>query len=186
MTDKKYILNYIKDFCKTIKISETKNNNILKICNLLNKTNSNNSVHIFGNGGSASIASHFSMDLTNNTSIKCYNYNEPGLITCYSNDFKFENWISRVISKYGKKNDILILVSSSGMSKNMVNGLKEAKRKKFRKIITFTGFSKRNYLNKNGDINFWVDSKEYNVIENIHQFFLLMLVDMIKKSKKKY
>ena len=112
-------------------------------------------------------------------------YNDPAIITCYANDFKFENWISRAITKYGKKNDILILISSSGMSKNMINGLKEAKRRKFKKIITFTGFKKNNYLNKNGDINFWVDSNKYNIIENTHQFFLLMIVDMIKKFNTK-
>ena len=181
MKKKNYISDYINDFISTIKYAEIQNKNILEIYNLLNRIKLNNSVHIFGNGGSSSIASHFSMDLTNNSSIKSYNYNDPTLITCYANDFKFENWISRVITKYGKKNDILILISSSGMSKNMINGLKEAKRKKFKKIITFTGFSKKNYLNKNGDINFWVDSTKYNIIENAHQFFLLMIVDMIKK-----
>ena len=60
-------------------------------------------IFVFGNGGSAPIASHFSMDLTNNSSIKCFNYNDPAIITCYSNDYKFENWISKTIDKYGKK-----------------------------------------------------------------------------------
>tara|TARA_Y100001970_G_scaffold294347_1_gene451148 strand:- start:6754 stop:7311 length:558 start_codon:yes stop_codon:yes gene_type:complete len=185
MKNKNYISNYINDFSRTIKNSDNQNKNIFKIYNLLSRIKSNNSIHIFGNGGSSSIASHFSMDLTNNSSVKCFSYNDPALITCYSNDFKFENWISRVIKKYGKKNDILILISSSGMSKNMINGLKEAKRRKFKKIITFTGFKKNNYLNKNGDINFWVDSNKYNIIENTHQFFLLMIVDMIKKFNTK-
>lgn len=69
-------------------------------------------MHIFGNGGSAAIASHFSMDLTNNTNIKCLSYNDPAIITCYSNDFKYENWVSRSIIKYRRKNDVVILVSS--------------------------------------------------------------------------
>ena len=58
-----------------------------------------------------------------------------------------------------EKNDILILVSSSGKSKNMINGLKSARLKKFKRIISFTGFDKNNYLNKNSDINFWINSK---------------------------
>ena len=94
------------------------------------KVKAKNSIHIFGNGGSASIASHFSMDLTNNSNLRCLSYNDPAIITCYANDFKFENWISRVITKYGKSNDILILISSSGTSKNMINGLKLVKKKK--------------------------------------------------------
>ena len=185
MKKENFISEYTNKYCNTIKSAENKKYKLLEIFNLLSKINNNNSIHIFGNGGSASIASHFSMDLTNNSSTRCLNYNDPAIITCYSNDFKFENWVSRAIKKYGKKKDILILISSSGKSKNMINGIKEAKKKKFDKIITFTAFDKKNYLNTNGDISFWVDSKEYNIIENTHQFFLLMIVDMFKKFKKK-
>jgi len=63
----------------------------------------------------------------------------------------------------------------------MVNALKEAKKKKFKKIISFTGFEKKNYLSSNSDINFWIKSKKYNIIENSHQLYLLMIVDLIKK-----
>ena len=61
----------------------------------------------------------------------------------------------------------------------MINGAEEARRKKINKIITFTGNDKENKLKKLGDINFWVDSKAYNHIENIHQILLLSLVDLI-------
>ena len=70
----------------------------------------------------------------------------------YSNDFKFENWISRAIHKYGNKNDLIILISSSGESKNMIKAAKAEKKKKFLKIITFTGFKKKNSLNRIGDL----------------------------------
>ena len=69
------------------------------------------------------------MDLTNNSNIKCLNYNDSAIITCFSNDFKFENWIAKVIQKYGDKNDLLILISSSGQSKNMINAVRAAKLK---------------------------------------------------------
>ena len=55
---------------------------------------------------------------------------------------------------------------------------------KFSKVVTFTGFDINNSLKKRGDINIWINSKMYNVIENSHQFYLLLLVDMIKKFKK--
>ena len=183
MNKDNFIKNYIKKFSKIIKTCENEKSKINSICNLLLDLNQNNKVHIFGNGGSASIVSHFSMDLTNNSNIRCYSYNDPALITCYANDFKFENWISRTIDKYGKQNDILILVSSSGKSKNMINAIKSARIRKFNKIISFTGFNKNNFLNKNSDINFWINSKDYNLIENSHQFILLMIVDMIKNLK---
>jgi len=86
-----------------------------------------------------------------------------------------------LIKNYGKKNDLLILISSSGKSKNMINAVKQAKKKNFYKIVTFTGFNKNNTLKKKGDINFWVDSKNYNSIESAHHLYLLMIVDMVKK-----
>lgn len=182
MKNKKFLEKYINNFSNHI--NDTKNNLdiFLKIIKILRKYNKKkNKVHIFGNGGSSAIASHFSMDLTNNSNIKCLNYNDASLITCYSNDFGFSNWISRVIDKYGYKDDLLIIVSSSGRSKNMINAIKSAKQKKFSNIITLTGFSKNNPVKKAGDLNLWLDSDEYNIIENIHQFWLLMVVDLIKK-----
>lgn len=53
------------------------------------------------------------------------------------------------------------------------------KKKKIGKLITFTGHSKNNNLKKIGDLNFWVNSKSYNLIENVHQFLLLSVVDII-------
>jgi len=183
MSKEIFLSNYIQEFCEGINLASNQNKKILSICDILIKTKNKNTIHIFGNGGSSTIASHFSMDLTNNSNLKCLSYNDPAIVTCYANDFKFENWISRVVNKYGKKNDILILISSSGTSKNMVNALKEAKKKKFKKIISFTGFEKKNYLSSNSDINFWIKSKKYNIIENSHQLYLLMIVDLIKKFK---
>ena len=76
-------------------------------------------------------------------------------------------------------NDILILISAGGESKNMINAIPIAKKVGIKKIITFSGNKKGNSLSKLGDINFWVDSKAYNHIENIHQILLLSLVDLI-------
>ena len=66
----------------------------------------------------------------------------------------------------------------------MLNAVKVAKKMKFSKIVTFTGFDENNSLKKKGDINLWINSKMYNIIENSHQFYLLLLVDMIKKFEK--
>ena len=180
---KDFLKSYLNSFSDIINIDKELYSKLLKILNVLKKYKNKKRVHIFGNGGSATIASHFSMDLTNNSSIKCSSYNEPSLITCYANDFKFENWISRTINKYGEAGDLLILISSSGESKNMIKASKAAKKKKFHKIITFTGFKKNNKLSKIGNINFWVNSKNYNLVESSHHFFLLTLVELVKLSK---
>ena len=72
------------------------------------------------------------MDLTNNTKFKCLNYNDPAIISCYANDFGFQNWISKTIENYAENGDILILISSSGKSKNMINAARSAKKKKLK------------------------------------------------------
>ena len=161
-------------------------NKIIKIKNLIIKTKKNKSrILIFGNGGSAAIASHISVDLTKNIKVKAMNFNEADLITCFANDYGYEKWIEKTVEFYADKNDILILISSSGKSKNMINACKAAKKKKISKIITLTGNKKNNPLSKLGDINLWVDSNIYNHIENIHQIWLLTVCDIIKLNKVK-
>ena len=70
----------------------------------------------FGNGGSAAIASHFSVDLTKNAGVRCTNYNESDLLTCFSNDFGYEKWVEKAVEFYGDEKDTLILISAGGNS----------------------------------------------------------------------
>ena len=79
---------------------------------------------------------------------------------------------------YGDQNDTLVLISSSGNSMNMVRAAKKAKQLGIN-VITFTGFNNNNPLKKEGDLNFYVDSKAYNIIENTHQIWLLTACDLI-------
>lgn len=134
---------------------------------------------IVGNGGSAAIASHFSVDLTKNAGIRCVNFNESDLITCFANDYGYEDWVMKAVEFYGDDGDVFIGISSSGSSKNILNGCLAARKKKFSKIITLSGMNSENPLRKLGDINLWANSKAYNHIENIHQFWLLAIVDMV-------
>ena len=137
-------------------------------------------VILLGNGGSAATASHVSVDLTKNAKIRSINFNEADLITCFSNDFGYQDWMKKSLEFYLDKKDIVILISTSGKSANVINAAKLLKKKKV-EMITLTGMKKDNplkKLNKNG-INLWVDSKSYNQIEIIHHFLLLLIVDMI-------
>ena len=137
------------------------------------------------NGGSASIASHGSTDLNNVCNIKSRNFNKASHITCFSNDYGYEKWIEKAIEFYADKGDVVILISSSGKSKNMLNACKASRRKKISKIITLTGNKKNNPLSKLGDVNLWVDSNIYNHIENTHQVWLLSVCDLISLNKVK-
>ena len=187
MSDSKFLKDYFDNFSNLI-YSDTK---IFKKIEFLSKKlvsikKSKKKILIFGNGGSAAIASHFSVDLSKNCEIRCTNYNESDLITCFANDYGYEFWVSKAIEFYADKGDMLIVISSSGKSKNMLNACKTARKKKLKSIITFSGFNINNPLSKLGDINFWVNSKTYNYVENLHQLWLLATVDLIinKKIKK--
>ena len=185
--DTKFLDEYFDDFKKTINFnSDEIKKKLINLKKIFITTKKNRKkILIFGNGGSAAIASHFSVDLTKNAKIRCVNYNEPDLITCFSNDFGYERWVEMAIKYYGNKGDVLIIISSSGKSKNMINACIAARKKKFSKIITLTGHLVNNPVKKLGDINLWVNSKAYNYIENIHQFWLLSLVDLLI-GKKNY
>jgi D-sedoheptulose 7-phosphate isomerase len=106
------------------------------------------------------------------------------LITCFSNDYGFDNWIYKALDFYADSGDLLILISARGMSKNMINAVKKSK-KRFSSIITFTGFTKKNNLKKLGGLSFFVNSQIYNIVENIHQIWLLSIVDSLVTKQKK-
>ena len=179
MDKQKYLEEYFSDLRSITNFDNEKIQNLIKVSQILTNTNKKGKkTLIFGNGGSAAIASHFSVDLTKNARVRCVNYNESDLLTCFSNDFGYEKWVEKSIEYYSDSGDNVILISASGMSPNMIYGAKKAKEKK-NKIITFSGNLQTNELKKFGDINFWVNSKSYNHIENVHQMILLSLVDLI-------
>ena len=122
------------EYLRNIKKNITINSHIVnKLENLkkkiVNCKKNNKKIIIFGNGGSSAIASHFALDLTNVCNIRCVNFSNSELITCFANDYGFENWIYKALNVYADDGDMLILISSSGMSKNMINGIKKSKGK---------------------------------------------------------
>jgi D-sedoheptulose 7-phosphate isomerase len=175
----KFLEKYFSDLSKIIKPNTEclKKLNIVKDL-IVSTSKKSGKILIFGNGGSAAIASHVSVDLTKNARIRAVNFNEADLITCFSNDYGYDRWIEKTIDFYADKKDIIILISSSGQSKNMINACKAAKKKRIR-VISFTGHSKNNPLSKLSKISRWVNSKAYNYIENIHQIWLLGICDLI-------
>lgn len=147
---------------------------------LISKTKSSGGkVIICGNGGSSATASHFSVDLSLNAKIKSINFNEPDMITCFANDFGYKKWLKKALEIYSNPKDLLILVSCSGNSMNLVNANLFAKKSGL-KVVTLTGCKKNNKLNNSkNDLNIWINSNKYNVIEIIHHTILLNLIDSI-------
>lgn len=145
---------------------------------LLEANASGGRVILVGNGGSAAIASHVAVDLTKTANITAINFNEPSLITCFANDYGYENWVAKALEFYAKPEDVFIAISSSGQSRNILNGAYYAKDSSI-PVITFSGFSPNNKLRNIGDINFWVSSEIYNHVELTHEIWLLSLIDYL-------
>jgi D-sedoheptulose 7-phosphate isomerase len=184
-SSKEFLNSYLNDFSEKVKPDEKIIDQLEKAAELIRAINSKgNKVFIFGNGGSAAISSHFSVDLTKNAGLRCVNFNEADLITCFANDYGFEHWVEKAIDFYGDEGDLLIVISSSGSSKNMLNGVKAARNGKFKAVVTLSGFDKDNPLCQLGDINLLVNSRAYNFVENIHQVWLLAIVDLIIGSRE--
>ncbi len=166
---------YLNEY-KNLIDSDDSSNKLKSLFNFLSKSNKN--IFVFGNGGSAAIADHFAVDMTKNANKRTFSLNTSPLITCLSNDYGYELWMQKALEMYAQSGDIVFLISSSGNSKNVINACKYANSKNMT-TITFTGFDSDNTLKKNGSINFWVNSKSYNIVENIHQIWILSLVDLI-------
>jgi len=150
---------------------------------LLQMKNENGVGYIIGNGGSAGIASHFCTDLMKTLKLPACTLVDSNLLTCLSNDFGYDKSYSEALKVILKKQDILIAISSSGNSLNIVNAAKIAKEKKT-KVITLSGFSELNSLRKLGDLNFWLNKIDYGLVEMGHFFILHSVVDLFKKIEE--
>jgi|ETNmetMinimDraft_8_1059916.scaffolds.fasta_scaffold67144_2 D-sedoheptulose 7-phosphate isomerase len=176
MDYKKYYLNYVDSISKLLINIDT--NLIDASVKLIDNTlNNNNKIYIVGNGGSSSIASHVSVDFAKLTKVNCSTFNNANLITCFANDYGYENWVIEAIKSYSSEQDLFILISSSGTSKNIVNAAQYCKKNNI-DLITLSGFNPNNPLSQSGKINFHVASENYNFIEMTHHIILLSLVDI--------
>lgn len=153
--------------------------NIDDVIKLFKQThNSGNTLWFIGNGGSSSIASHMAIDYTKNGHIKSQAFNDVAAITCMGNDLGYENIFSQQLSYHIRNGDVLVAISSSGKSINILNAIKIAKDNNC-KVVTFSGFSPDNPLRCLGNINFYVPYSEYGIVEISHLTLLHCMLDMI-------
>lgn len=183
MDDISFIDERFKEIIETLNTPHIKNK-LIEAKKLVMIVRKNNKKIIFaGNGASTTIASHGALDFMNQLNVKCYCFNDPNMITAYSNDFGYENSISRYIKLIAEKDDLLFLISSSGESKNVCKCAISAINKEC-KVITFTGFKSNNSLSQLGTLNLWLNNKDYNVVECVHNIWLVSICDMIVKDEK--
>lgn len=137
--------------------------------------------HVFmiGNGGSAGVASHAVTDFVNVGKLRATTLHDPALLTCMSNDYGYEAAFAQILSTVASPRDVLIAISSSGQSKNIRNAT-TTMRELGGTAITLSGFKRDNPLRTLGDVNIWLDSSDYGMVEIGHQFVLHNLADRIR------
>ncbi|NLO91011.1 MAG: SIS domain-containing protein [Elusimicrobia bacterium] len=141
-------------------------------------------IYMAGNGGSASIASHITVDLWKNGGVRAQAFNDSSLLTCLGNDLGYEQVFAAPIEKFADKGDVVVLISSSGQSPNMLAAAGAALKRGCR-LITLTGFKPGNPLRSMGEINFHVPSGEYGFVETAHAAICHAFVDGIILEKNK-
>lgn len=175
--DKKFLDDYWSRYQKLF-FESRDDKSILEFRDSINRTNLEKGRLIFiGNGASASLSSHAATDFTKQAKIPAIAFNDHNLITALSNDYGYENWVSKAIDYYSKDNDMLIFISVSGESKNLINGINFAKKRNL-KTASLTGSKEQNTLRLNSDISLWVDSNAYNIVECLHTIWITLIIDM--------
>ena len=137
-----------------------------------------NGLFFCGNGGSAGIAQHMTADFLKNGGIQTHSLYEQTTLTCISNDLTYDFVFCRQLELMAGSEDILIAISSSGESENIVKAINTMHQIKGN-VITFTGFRKDNRIRKLGDVNIYVPTEHYGMVESIHNIVLQHIVDMI-------
>lgn len=167
----KYIDDTVSVLLKSKELDDKVN---LAIELIISSIENNKKIIWCGNGGSAADAMHFSAELLgrfkkdrspmNSISLTC----DISAITAIGNDYGYENIFSRQLEGVGEKGDVLIAISTSGFSENIVRAIDVAKTKSI-KVIGITGSKENNPIQGNSDIKLVIDSMETNIIQEVYQ-----------------
>jgi D-sedoheptulose 7-phosphate isomerase len=126
-------------------------------------------LYFVGNGGSAGVASHAVTDFVNVGKLRATTLHDSALLTCMSNDYGYEAAFARIISTVASPKDMLIAISSSGQSLNHRNAVSAIQELGGGHDIE--RFKTDNPLRRLGDINIWLDSADYGMVEIGHSSF---------------
>ncbi|MGH7485517.1 MAG: D-sedoheptulose-7-phosphate isomerase [bacterium] len=129
-----------------------------------------------GNGGSAALASHAAADYGTNGQLRVIAPLDAASLTCISNDLGYECVFETQIARLCEGDDVLVAISSSGESANVLRGADAAHRIGMR-VVTLTGFNSANRLRGSGEISFWVPSDDYGIVESAHLALLHVVLD---------
>jgi D-sedoheptulose 7-phosphate isomerase len=137
---------------------------------------SGGSVYLIGNGGSAMMAGHFAADACKNARLRALAFNDAALLTAAGNDLAFSEIFAVPLSQLARAGDLLITISSSGNSPNIIRAL-EVARAAGLKIVTLSGKAPDNRSRTMGDLNFYVPADRYGWVESAHHVVLHYWLD---------
>jgi D-sedoheptulose 7-phosphate isomerase len=139
-------------------------------------------MHFIGNGASASIASHFGLDYFKAGGVRTNTFNDLSALTAYGNDISFDEVFAFPISQILKEEDMLVAVSSSGNSPNIVRGL-QAANEQGSFLLTLSGMKEDNKIKKMGHINMYFPDMDYGPTECAHTIMLHHILDTFVARK---
>lgn len=187
MSMKKYSLNYFEDIKEALNqlIATDGNGNVLDTDEALEKwvdvceekRRERGMFFFCGNGASATMAEHMSHDCFQNADFLTQTCSETSHITAISNDVSYEDVFAYRIGKMLKETDMLITISSSGNSPNVIKAIKTAKELGVF-VVTVSGKKEDNQSRKLGDLNFYVPLETYGMVESAHAVLLHCWLDM--------
>lgn len=142
-----------------------------------------NKVMLVGNGGSSSVVSHVQNDLCKAVGVRALVFTEQPLLTALANDIGYEAAYEQSVQWWGDDGDLMLAVSSSGKSENILRAAQAAKDHGCR-LVTFSGFGEDNPLRQMGDMNFYVDSSVYGFVETAHAALTHFITDRTMTIKR--
>ncbi|TAN42102.1 MAG: SIS domain-containing protein [Nitrospirae bacterium] len=149
-----------------------------RVIDLIRANISGHKFMFIGNGGSAAISSHMSVDFWKNGGMRAVAFNDSSLLTCIGNDYGYKHVFEKPVEMFADQGDILIAISSSGRSENILLGV-QAARAKGCFVITLSGFESDNPLSSLGDYNFYVPAKNFGPVEILHHSICHCILDTI-------
>ena len=176
-SDKQWLSDYFERYQRSI-FQPDIHERVIQLRDLMRSArDAGGKIMVAGNGGSAAIASHCAIDFTKNAGLRTVCFCDPSLVTCLANDYGYERWLEKALALYADQGDLVVLISSSGKSANVINAAVYAKKEGLT-VVTLSGFDRDNPLRSLGHLNFWVDSRAYNIVEMTHQIWLLAACDL--------
>jgi D-sedoheptulose 7-phosphate isomerase len=150
----------------------------LEINHILNEIKEKeNKIYFLGNGASSSFANHMALDFSKNGKILSRSLSDSAMLTALSNDYSYEAAMLEFLKIEGvKKGDLVITISSSGNSPNIVNALNFCKKNDV-KTLALSGLRQSNKSIEIADYSIYVPMKTYGIVECIHQIFLHLILD---------